>query len=134
MIETRLAGRTDAGDPPAATWDDAARGVELAETVPRSLARGRSIDLHREEFTEMGTFRGTMASLGCGLIMLALMVIIFATLAAGVAREFGWSLVGTIADSWPAIVLGALGLFLLLQLLPLLIGATGRPPDADRET
>jgi hypothetical protein len=68
------------------------------------------------------------------LFMLALMVIIFATLVAGVAREFGWSLVGTIADSWPAIVLGALGLFLLLQLLPLLIGATGRPPGADRET
>jgi myo-inositol 2-dehydrogenase/D-chiro-inositol 1-dehydrogenase len=132
------AARGNATEPaaalPAATWADAARAIELAETVPRSLARGRSIDLHREEFTEMGTFRGTMASLGCGLIMLALMVIIFATLVAGVAREFGWSLVGTIADSWPAIVLGALGLFLLLQLLPLLIGATGRPPGADRET
>ena len=76
------AARGNATEPPAAlpaaTWADAARAIELAETVPRSLARGRSIDLHREEFTEMGTFRGTMASLGCGLIMLALMVIIFA--------------------------------------------------------
>ena len=82
----------------------------------------------------MGTFRGTMASLGCGLIMMALTVVIFATLVAGVAREFGWSLAGTIADSWPTIVLGVLGLFLLLQLLPMLIGAAGGPPKPDRET
>jgi predicted dehydrogenase len=113
----------------AASWADAARAIELAETVPRSLARGRAIDLHREEFTEMGTFRGTMASLGCGLIMAALAVIVVATLVAGIAREFDWKAAGTLADSWPAIVLGVLGAFLLLQLLPLLIGTDRDGPD-----
>jgi predicted dehydrogenase len=121
--------------PEAATWSDAARAIELAETVPRSLTRGRAIDLHREEFTEMGTFRGTMASLGCGLIVAALVVVVLATLVAGIAREFGWRFAGSIVDAWPAIVLGVLGLFLLLQLLPLLVATpeggdeTPRPPD-----
>ena len=103
----------------AATWADAARAIELAETVPRSLARGRAIDLHHEEFTELGTFKGTMASLGCGLIMAALIIVIIATLVAGVAREFGWAAAGGVVDAWPAVVLGALGLFLVLQLIPL---------------
>jgi len=107
----------------AATWADAARAIELAETVPRSLVKGRAVDLHREEFTEMGTFRGTMASLGCGLIMAALLVVVVATLVAGIAREFGWKAAGTLADSWPVIVLAVLGLFLVLQLLPLIVGA-----------
>lgn len=107
---------------PAAGWHDAARAIELAETVPRSLARGRAVDLHREEYTDLGTFRGTMASLGCGLIMVALVVVIVATLAAGVAREFGWTAFGTVVDAWPLIVLAVLGLFLALQIIPLLLG------------
>lgn len=122
---------------PAAGWHDAARGIELAETVPRSLAKGRAIDLHREEYTDLGTFRGTMASLGCGLIMVALVVVIVATLAAGVAREFGWSGLGGIVDAWPLIVLAVLGLFLALQTIPLLIRGgddRGTPTDAGPKT
>ena len=44
------------------TWAEAARTVELAETIDRSLSRGRTIDLHKEEFSDIGTFKGTMAS------------------------------------------------------------------------
>ena len=113
--------RADEAIPPA-TWSDAARAIELAETVPRSLAKGRSIDLHREEFTEIGTFKGTMASLGCGLIMAALLVVIVATVVAGMAREFGWAAAGGVVDAWPTIVLAILGVFLLLQVIPLLMG------------
>jgi myo-inositol 2-dehydrogenase/D-chiro-inositol 1-dehydrogenase len=122
---------------PAATWSDAARAIELAETVPRSLAKGRSIDLHREEFTEIGTFKGTMASLGCGLIMAALVVVIVATLVAGMAREFGWDAAGSLVDAWPMVVLGILALFLGLQIIPLLIGSGDRDddrPGSARET
>jgi len=118
------------GDVPPATWGDAARAIELAESVPRSLAKGRAIDLHREEFTDLGTFRGTMASLGCGLIMLALLVVILATFVAGIAREFGWGAAGMIADSWPGIVLAVLAVFLALQVIPLLLGG-GREPPGD---
>lgn len=123
-------GGPGAGDVPPATWSDAARAIELAESVPRSLAKGRAIDLHREEFTDLGTFRGTMASLGCGLIMLALLVVILATFVAGIAREFGWGAAGMIADSWPGIVLAVLAVFLALQVIPLLVGG-GREPSGD---
>jgi len=112
-----------------AAWSDAARAIELAETVPRSLAKGRAIDLHQEEFSELGTFRGTMASLGCGLVLAALLVLVLATLVGGIAREAGWEWGERIAGIWPQVVLAVLGLFLALQVLPLLIGA-GKPPPA----
>jgi hypothetical protein len=113
--------RGAAGVPPA-SWADAARAIELADTVPRSLAKGRAIDLHQEEFSELGTFRGTMASLGCGLLLAALVVVVVAALVGGIAHEFGWGLGGWLAGTWPALVLVVLGGFLLLQLLPLLVG------------
>ena len=105
-----------------ADWADAARAIELAETVPRSLARGRAVDLHREEFSELGTFRGTMASLGCGLVLAALLVLLAATLLGGLAHEFEWELGLRIAAAWPVFVLVVLGAFLLLQVLPLIVG------------
>jgi len=112
---------------PPATWSDAARAIELADTVPRSLAKGRAVDLHQEEFSELGTFRGTMASLGCGLVLLGLLVLLVATLVGGIASEFNWELGKSITGAWPAVVLAVLSAFLALQLLPLLIG-----PDRPR--
>ncbi len=112
----------------AATWTDAARAIELAETVPRSLAKGRAIDLHHEEFSELGTFRGTMASLGCGLVLLALVVLVGGTLVAGIAKEIDWELGKAVANSWPLIVLVVLGAFLALQLLPFVVGGRGPGP------
>ncbi len=109
-----------------AAWDDAARAIELAESVPRSLARGRAIDLHQEEFSEIGTFKGTMASLGCAIVLGGLFVLLLATLVGGIANEAGWEFGERIASVWPVAVLVVLGAFLLLQLLPLLIGST--PP------
>jgi predicted dehydrogenase len=112
---------------PPATWSDAARAIELADTVPRSLAKGRAVDLHQEEFSELGTFRGTMASLGCGLVLLGLLVLLVATLVGGIASEFDWELGKSITGAWPVVVLAVLSAFLALQLLPLLIG-----PDRPR--
>ncbi len=109
-----------------AVWDDAARAIELAETVPRSLAKGRAIDLHQEEFSEIGTFKGTMASLGCAIVLGVLFVLLLATLVGGIAKEAGWEFGERIAGVWPVAVLVVLGAFLLLQLLPLLIGS--EPP------
>jgi len=119
----------------AASWADAARAIELAESVPRSLAKGRSIDLHKEEFSEIGTFKGTMASLGCAIVLAGLFLLLLATLLGGIAREAGWPLVEQVAGAWPTAVLAVLGVFLALQLLPLLIGAgpaDGPPAPDDR--
>ncbi len=125
-LRTLLAGRDaaevpQASQPPPAAWADAARAIELAETVPRSLARGRAIDLHQEEFSEMGTFKGTMASLGCGLVMVGLLILVVATVIGGIAHEAGWALGEQLMSVWPFVVLAALGGFLALQLLPLLV-------------
>lgn len=114
----------------AATWADAARTIELAETVPRSLAKGRAVDLHQEEFSELGTFRGTMASLGCGIIMVGLLVLFLATLIGGVASAAGWEFGERLVALWPYAVLVTLLLFLSLQLLPLLLPKPAAPPPA----
>lgn len=123
VLQDSIAGTSAAAPIGAATWDDAARTLELAEAIPRSLARGRAVDLHQEEFTELGTFKGTMASLGCGIVLVALVVVVLATLLGGIARQTGWELGERIAGTWPALVLAAMGLFLLLQCLPALVAA-----------
>ena len=110
-----------------ASWIDAARALEIAEAVPRSLARGRAIDLHREEFSELGTFKGTMASLGCGIVLLALVLAVLATLVAGVAVELDWDLGKSVTAAWPAVILAAMVGFLALQVLPFVVGPD-RPP------
>jgi predicted dehydrogenase len=111
---------------PPASWADASRAIELADTVPRSLARGRGIDLHQEEFSELGTFRGTMASLGCGIILAALLLVVMATLVGGIANEFGWDFGGRLAGTWPIVALVVLGGFLVLQFLPLIVAGSRR--------
>jgi predicted dehydrogenase len=127
VLRDALQGVPPSADPPPATWDDSARAIELAETIPRSLARGRAIDLHQEEFTELGTFKGTMASLGCGIVLAALVIGILAALVGGIARETGWEFGERIAGLWPLVVLGAMALFLLLQFLPALVATSPRP-------
>lgn len=131
LLDETLTGVTGVTDPPAASWDDAARGVEMAETVPRSVTKGRGIDLHQEEFTEIGTFKGTMASLGCGIVLLALAVIVGATLLGGIAKQTGWAFGERLAGLWPIAVLTAMGLFLLLQFLPALVATTPLSPETD---
>lgn len=111
---------------PPASWADASRAIELADTVPRSLTRGRGIDLHQEEFSELGTFRGTMASLGCGIILAALLLVVMATLVGGIANEFGWDFGGRLAGTWPIVALVVLGGFLVLQFLPMLVAGSRR--------
>lgn len=112
--------RSNSSIPPA-MWPDAARTIELAETIPRSVKKGRGIDLHQEEFSELGTFRGTMASLGCGIIMVGLFILFLATLVGGVARAAGWTFGERLAAIWPYAILTTLILFLILQLLPFLL-------------
>jgi hypothetical protein len=77
-----------------------------------------------------------MASLGCGIVLCGLLVLVAATLVGGIANELDpqrWGVVKTvamrIADAWPGVVLVVLAAFLALQILPLLVG-----PDRPRES
>ena len=97
---------------PMPSWPDACRDVELAEAIPRSLAKARTIELHDEEHSEHGTFKGTMTSVGCGLLVASLVVLL---LAAALAKITGQPIFGYA----PYFILGVLGLFLAMQSLKL---------------
>ncbi len=99
------------GQPAEPDWVDAARSVELAETIERSLHKGRTIELYYEEYTEEGTFKGTMTSIGCGLLVLGT----FLLGAVAIGEQMGLPYVRL----WPYLMAGVFGLFLLLQLLML---------------
>jgi myo-inositol 2-dehydrogenase/D-chiro-inositol 1-dehydrogenase len=108
-----------AGQQPSPSWVDACRAVELSETIDRSLAKGRTIELHLEDHSEQATFKGTMTSLGCGLLVVALLIM----LAAAVAARMGLPL----ARHWATALVVLLGLFLALQALRLVFPA--KEPD-----
>ena len=83
----------------------------------QDLCRRAGVPSHCDEIVAASE---TIAFVAASVVVIAAVV---ATLLAGIAQEFGWKIVGTVADSWPMIVLVVLGIFLTLQLLPLLVGA-----------
>jgi predicted dehydrogenase len=112
------------------TWNEAARTVELAETIDMSLKRGRTIDLHHEEFSDIGTFKGTMASAGCALLMGGVLLVVLVAIADVVAAQAGWNRLAGVFHQWPFLLLGVFGGFLLLQLLLLI----GKPRQQSQQT
>ncbi|HZZ71852.1 MAG TPA: hypothetical protein VFE24_06335 [Pirellulales bacterium] len=110
-----------------ASWADACEAIELSETVQRSLKRGRTIELHDEDFSESGRFKGTMASLGCGLLVAGVVIALFIAVLQWVFRLFGWRAGVIFLRRWPLLVLGLLLVFLLLQILLSIV----RPADPD---
>lgn len=97
------------GEPENPSWVDGCRSVELADTIERSLNKGRVVELHYEDHTEQNTFKGTMTSLGCGLLLAGLVFMVVSA----IAGRLGVGL----ADYWPYVLLAVMVLFLLLQLL-----------------
>jgi predicted dehydrogenase len=93
--------QTLAGAGAALTWQDELRSLELDDAVRRSIARRRSSTLEYQEATEEASFKGTMTLVGCGLLWLAMVLLI----AAPWVPQLLW-------------VIGPLfGVFLLLQVL-----------------
>jgi hypothetical protein len=98
----------------ASTWDKATRAMEVVDAVELSLQRGRTIEVHQQQLTEQLAFRGTMAALGCGLLLLATVVVIVAGMVGGA----DWLLQRKVMPSWPVALLAVLAFFLLLQTVP----------------
>jgi myo-inositol 2-dehydrogenase/D-chiro-inositol 1-dehydrogenase len=111
-----------AGQQPSPAWVDACRAVELAETIDRSLAKGRTIELHLEDHSEQATFKGTMTSLGCGLLVVALVIMLLAAVAARMGLP--------LARHWATALVVLLGLFLALQALRLVFPAREQSPSS----
>lgn len=102
-----------AGDEVAPPWSDVCREIELADSIQRSLDKGRTVELHYEDYTEDGTFKGTMTSLGCALLWLAPVVLVVGIVLGRMGLGIG--------DYIPHLLLGVLAVFLLLQLLRLAV-------------
>lgn len=110
-------------------WVDAARSVELAETIDRSLKKSRTIELYYEDYTETGTFKGTMTSVGCGLLLLAMFLLGVVAIAEQIGVPY--------TRFWPYLLVVVLGVFLVLQFLLLASRrqdastSVDRPPDRE---
>lgn len=95
----------DSRQPPPLTWLDATRAAEVSDAALRSLRRGRVIALEAQQPTEEENFKGTMATLGCGALLLALVLLVVEVIG------FPWLRILSYA------ILVLLGGFLALQLL-----------------
>jgi predicted dehydrogenase len=85
--------------PRALGWQDELRALELDDAARRSVERGKSNTLDLQETTEEATFKGTMTLVGCSLIWITVILVIFSVWVPWVA--------------W--FILPALGAFLVLQ-------------------
>jgi hypothetical protein len=103
--------------PELSTWNTATRSMEVVDAVELSLEKGRTLDVHQQELTERLAFRGTMAAMGCGLLLVGFFVFVVVSLFGAAEGEQRTKLI----SSWPAILLAVLAFFLLLQCAPLLV-------------
>lgn len=100
---------------------DGTRALEVAEAVGRSLRKGRTVDLHYEEISELGSFKAFMTSLGCGLLLLV--PIIYTLTRVGLVFGLDW--MRYVAWALPVLLL----VFAMLQLLRF----AARPPGPAAE-
>ena len=98
-------------------WPDAARTIELAETIDRSLAKGRTIVLYEQEYSDAATFKGLMTSLGCALLLMALGAFVVAALAANLLKHAGAPRAAELVGRVPYVLLVFFAIFLALQFL-----------------
>jgi hypothetical protein len=99
------------------TWETATRAMEVVDAVELSLDKGKTIDVFQQQLTERLAFRGTMAALGCGLLVVGFLAIVLVTLLGGAEGALGRRLL----PAWPLALLAVLALFLALQVIPLLV-------------
>lgn len=57
-------------------WADVLRAAEVVDAADRSLTRRRTIDLHHEALSERAIFKTQMTAMGCGLLILTLVVMV----------------------------------------------------------
>ena len=127
-LAAAIARAQDHGD-----WNDAARSVELAEAIDRSLKRGRAIELHNEDFTDIGTFKGTMTSLGCAMLFGILFLLGGVAIVGAMLRQAGGNKWGDALKAWPYWLAGLLIVFLLGQFVLKLAAPPTRDDKSDDE-
>jgi hypothetical protein len=111
------------------TWNTATRSMEVVDAVELSLEKGRTLDVHQQQLTERLAFRGTMAAMGCGVLLAGFAVLTLVSLFGVAEGEKRRHLI----SGWPMILLAVLAFFLLLQCAPLLVAKKKRGSETDTE-
>lgn len=117
IVSQKLAGH----DQQESSWLAACRDVEVAESVDRSLARGRAVEFFGEEHSEEQSFKGVMAVGGCLMLSVTFVAVLVAAAVEGLQLPLRES---ALWRAWPFYLLVPIVLFLLLQLLQ---GVAKRP-------
>ncbi len=121
----RLVQRLEAvaHDPHASqpAWQNASRGVEVLEALEKSLRKRRLVHLSYEGRGEEEAFKGTMASLGCGLLLALMLLTVVAGIGLKLAKEQGLDRLAALLAKIPHVALGLMIVFLLMQLLRVVI-------------
>jgi predicted dehydrogenase len=113
-----------APDLSAPSLHDATRAMELSEATARSLRKGRTVDLYYEPISEEATFKSVMTSMGCMLIIGALLMIPLAL--AGPPLGLNWTIY--LAYLIPPVLV----LFVILQTLRFAVRKS-EPLDQDSQ-
>jgi predicted dehydrogenase len=101
--------------PPALSWQDAVRELELDDAARRSVAKRRASTLEYQDATEEATFKGTMTLFGCGLLWGSLLLLIM-------SRWVPWA-------GW--LIAPLFGVFLCMQVLRWVVQ---KPPGQRRNS
>lgn len=112
----------------SSTWEAATRAMEVVDAVELSLQKGRTIEVFQQHLTEQLAFRGTMAALGCGLLLLIVTAVFFIALVGGAESKSRPQL----ASAWSLILLAVLAFFLFLQAIPFLAQKRKSQDDGER--
>lgn len=96
----------------ASNWTSVLHAAEVVDAAQRSLERRRTIDLHHETLSERAIFKTQMAAMGCGVLLLTLLLMLGYLAVAGMAP-----LDDRLLRLFRLLVFAPLFVFLLLQLL-----------------
>jgi myo-inositol 2-dehydrogenase/D-chiro-inositol 1-dehydrogenase len=110
-------------------WRDVIQSLELTEALEKSLRRGRVVRLNLEGRSESAAFKGTMASIGCALLVAALLLFVASAVVLKFAEASGLTWLVAVVGKVPYVLAGVFCVFLLVQLLRYLIPAKQEADD-----
>ena len=102
-------------------WAPVTHSLEVREAVAKSLQRGRLIRLNLDGHGERTAFKGTMASLGCALLLGGLVLLIISAAILSLSPENGFGQFVIWIEKIPWVLAGLMVLFLLIQLFVFVI-------------
>ena len=102
-------------------WRDVIQSLELTEALEKSLRRGRVVRLNLEGRSESSAFKGTMASIGCALLVATVFLLASSAVVLKFAKDSGLTWLVAIVGKVPDVLAGVFCVFLLIQLLRYLI-------------